>query len=73
VSAVAGASRVGLREFTLGTLLGAAPLVVIAFSLVDRARAAYLEPGPVTYASLAAVLGIVAAGGFIVWRRFGAA
>jgi phosphatidylserine/phosphatidylglycerophosphate/cardiolipin synthase-like enzyme/uncharacterized membrane protein YdjX (TVP38/TMEM64 family) len=73
VSAVAGASYIRLRTFALGTLLGTAPLVVIAFSLVDRARAAYLDPGPVTYASLAAVVGIVAAGGFIVWRRFGAA
>jgi len=72
VSAVAGASYIRLRAFALGTLLGTAPLVVIAFSLVDRARAAYLDPGPVTYASLAAVVGIVAAGGFIVWRRFGA-
>ncbi len=71
VSAVAGASYIGLREFVLGTLLGAAPLVVLTFSLVDRARAAYFEPGPVSYASLAAAAGIVAAGGFIVWRRFG--
>jgi phosphatidylserine/phosphatidylglycerophosphate/cardiolipin synthase-like enzyme/uncharacterized membrane protein YdjX (TVP38/TMEM64 family) len=71
VSAVAGASYIRLRDFVLGTLLGVAPLVVIVFSLVDRARAAYLDPGPVSYASLAAVAGLVAAGGFIVWRRFG--
>jgi len=72
VSAVAGASFIGLREFVLGTLLGMAPLVVMVFSLVNRARAAYVDPGPVTYASLAAVAGIVAAGGFVVWKRFGA-
>jgi uncharacterized membrane protein YdjX (TVP38/TMEM64 family) len=72
VSAVAGASHIRLPAFVLGTLVGVAPLVVIAFSLVNRARAAYLEPGPVTYASLAAVAGIVAAGGYLVWRRFGA-
>jgi phosphatidylserine/phosphatidylglycerophosphate/cardiolipin synthase-like enzyme/uncharacterized membrane protein YdjX (TVP38/TMEM64 family) len=71
-SAVAGASRIRLREFVLGTLLGTAPLVLIVFSLVNRARAVYLDPGPVTYASLAAAAGIVAAGGLVVWRRFGA-
>jgi phospholipase D1/2 len=71
VSAVAGASAVRLRDFALGTLIGVAPLVVIAFSLVDRARAAYFEPGPVSWAFLAASIGIVAAGGFLVWRRFG--
>jgi uncharacterized membrane protein YdjX (TVP38/TMEM64 family) len=71
VSAVAGASYIRLRDFVLGTLLGVAPLVVIVFSLVDRARAAYLDPGPVSYASLAAAAGLVAAGGFMVWRRFG--
>jgi uncharacterized membrane protein YdjX (TVP38/TMEM64 family) len=71
VSAVAGASSIRLRDFVVGTLLGVAPLVVIIFSLVNRARAVYLEPGPASYASLAAAAGIVAAGGFIVWRRFG--
>lgn len=71
VNAVAGASYIRLRDFVLGTLLGLAPLVVLAFSLVDRARAAYHDPGPVTYASLAAATGLIAAGALLVWRRFG--
>lgn len=71
VNAVAGASYIRLRDFILGTLLGVAPLVVLAFSLVDRARAAYHDPGPVTYASLAAATGLIAAGALVVWRRFG--
>jgi phospholipase D1/2 len=72
VSAVAGASRIRLSDFVLGTAIGVAPIIVLAFSFVDRARAAFLEPGPVTYAALAAVTGIIAAGALMVWRRFGA-
>jgi phospholipase D1/2 len=71
VSAVAGASRIRLSDFLLGTAIGVAPIIVLAFSFVDRARAAFLEPGPVTYASLAAVTGIIAVGAVVVWRRFG--
>ena len=72
VNAVAGASRIRLRDFLLGTALGVAPLVVVAFSFVDRVRAAFVDPGMVTYAALAAVTGIIAAGAIVVWRRFGA-
>jgi phosphatidylserine/phosphatidylglycerophosphate/cardiolipin synthase-like enzyme/uncharacterized membrane protein YdjX (TVP38/TMEM64 family) len=72
VNAVAGASRIPLSDFLLGTAIGVAPMIVLAFSFVDRARAAFLEPGPVTYAALAAVTGIIAAGAVVVWRRFGA-
>jgi phosphatidylserine/phosphatidylglycerophosphate/cardiolipin synthase-like enzyme/uncharacterized membrane protein YdjX (TVP38/TMEM64 family) len=71
VNAVAGASRIPLRDFLLGTAIGVAPLIVLVFSFVDRARAAFLDPGPVTYAALAAVTGIIAAGAVVVWRRFG--
>jgi phosphatidylserine/phosphatidylglycerophosphate/cardiolipin synthase-like enzyme/uncharacterized membrane protein YdjX (TVP38/TMEM64 family) len=72
VNAVIGASRVSLRDFILGTALGVTPLIVLAFSLVDRARAAFVDPGLVTYAALAAVTGIIAVGAVLVWRRFGA-
>ena len=73
VSAVAGASRIRLRDFLLGTAIGVAPLIVLVFSFVDRARAAFLDPQPVTYAALAAVTGIIAVGAVFVWRRFGGA
>jgi uncharacterized membrane protein YdjX (TVP38/TMEM64 family) len=71
VNAVAGASHVRLRDFLLGTALGVAPLIVVAFSFVDRARAAFVEPDLVNYAALAAVTGIIALGAVLVWRRFG--
>jgi uncharacterized membrane protein YdjX (TVP38/TMEM64 family) len=71
VNAVAGASRIRLRDFLIGTAIGVTPLIVLAFSFVDRARAAFVEPGPVTYAALAAVTGIIALGAIVVWRRFG--
>ncbi len=70
-SAVAGASHIRLSDFLLGTAIGVAPIIVLAFSLVDRARAAFQEPGPVTYAALAAVTGIIVVGALVVWRRFG--
>ena len=72
VNAVAGASRIRLRDFLLGTAIGVAPVIVLAFSFVDRARAAFVDPGPVSYAALAAVTGIIAGGAIVVWRRFGA-
>ena len=72
VNAVAGASRIRLRDFLVGTAIGVAPVIVLAFSFVDRVRAAFLDPGPVTYAALAAVTGIIAVGAIVVWRRFGA-
>jgi phosphatidylserine/phosphatidylglycerophosphate/cardiolipin synthase-like enzyme/uncharacterized membrane protein YdjX (TVP38/TMEM64 family) len=70
VSAVAGASRIRLRDFLLGTAIGVSPLVVLTFSFVGRVRAAFLDPGPETYAALAAVTGIIAVGAIVVWRRF---
>jgi phosphatidylserine/phosphatidylglycerophosphate/cardiolipin synthase-like enzyme/uncharacterized membrane protein YdjX (TVP38/TMEM64 family) len=72
VNAVAGASRIHLRDFLVGTAIGVAPVIVLTFSFVDRARAAFVDPGPVTYAALAAVTGIIAVGAIVVWRRFGA-
>ncbi len=71
VNAVAGASRVPLRDFLLGTALGAAPLIALAIAFVDRARAALADPGPATYAGLAIVATVIAAGALFVWRRFG--
>jgi len=71
IGVVAGASRIRLRDFLLGTAIGVAPLIVLVFSFVDRARAAFLDPQPVTYAAVAAVTGIIAVGAVVVWRRFG--
>jgi phosphatidylserine/phosphatidylglycerophosphate/cardiolipin synthase-like enzyme/uncharacterized membrane protein YdjX (TVP38/TMEM64 family) len=72
INAVAGASRIRLSDFVLGSALGLTPLIVIAFSFVDRVRAAFIQPGAESYASLAAVTGIIAVGALFVWRRLGA-
>jgi uncharacterized membrane protein YdjX (TVP38/TMEM64 family) len=73
VNAVAGASYVPLRDFLLGTALGAAPLIALAIAFVDRARAALADPGPATYGGLAIVAAVIVAGALFVWRRFGKA
>ena len=72
VNAVAGASRIGLREFLLGTMIGIAPMIVIAMVFVDRVGAALARPGPGTIAALVAVAAVVIAGAWHVWRRFAA-
>jgi phospholipase D1/2 len=73
VNAVAGASRVGLRDFLLGTALGMAPVIALAVVFVDRVRAALANPGPVTYAALAADTALIVAAAVFIWRRFGRA
>lgn len=55
VNLVAGASRLGAREFALGTALGMAPGILVLTLFADRALAAVREPGLATLASLAAV------------------
>jgi uncharacterized membrane protein YdjX (TVP38/TMEM64 family) len=44
VNAVAGASRVPLRDFLPGTAIGMAPLIALAVAFVDRVRAAFADP-----------------------------
>jgi phosphatidylserine/phosphatidylglycerophosphate/cardiolipin synthase-like enzyme/uncharacterized membrane protein YdjX (TVP38/TMEM64 family) len=72
LSAVAGASRVRLRDFMLGTALGLVPPIVLALAVVDRVRAALAQPDPVNWSLLGAVMGLIAAAVLLVWRRFGA-
>ena len=71
VSLVAGASRVDPGDFLLGTALGIGPVIAVAAIFVDRVRAAFTEPGPVSYAVLAALAVLVAATAWAIWRRFG--
>jgi phospholipase D1/2 len=73
VNAVAGASRVPLRDFLLGTAIGTAPLIALAIAFVDRAKAALANPGVASYAGLATLAAVIAAGALFVWRRFGKA
>jgi len=68
VNLVAGASRVRLRDFALGTLLGTAPGILAIALLQTRAQAALARPGPASLALLA--LAVVATlGVFAVIRR----
>jgi len=71
VNAVAGASRVRLRDFLLGTAIGMTPGIGLIVTFVDRIGAAVTNPGPVTFATLAAVAAIIGAAAWFVWRRFG--
>jgi uncharacterized membrane protein YdjX (TVP38/TMEM64 family) len=73
VNAVAGASRVRLGDLMLGTVLGLAPWLLLTLTFVDRVRAALGEPGPVSYALLAADTALIVLAVLFVWRRFGAA
>jgi phosphatidylserine/phosphatidylglycerophosphate/cardiolipin synthase-like enzyme/uncharacterized membrane protein YdjX (TVP38/TMEM64 family) len=71
VNAVAGASRIPLRDLMLGTAFGMAPWILLTLTFVDRVRAVLSEPGPVSYALLAADAALIAAAVVFVWRRFG--
>ncbi len=53
---VAGASRIGLRNFTLGTLLGMTPGILAHAILVDHLKAAVRDPG---IGSFALVTGVI--------------
>jgi uncharacterized membrane protein YdjX (TVP38/TMEM64 family) len=72
VNAVAGASRIRLRDLLLGTMLGLAPWIRLALPSVNRGRAVLADPGPVTYALLAADAALIVVAVRWIWRRFGA-
>ncbi|HJV11512.1 MAG TPA: VTT domain-containing protein [Burkholderiales bacterium] len=71
VNAVAGASRVRFAELMLGTALGMIPWILLTLTFVDRVRVVLREPGPVTYALLAADVALIVAAVVYVRRRFG--
>lgn len=71
VNAVAGASRLAMRDFLAGTAIGLAPVVALAATFVDRLSAALNDPGPVNYATLAADVTLIVIAALFVWQRFG--
>ena len=73
VNAVAGASRLPLRDLLLGTAVGLVPLILLTLIFVNRVRAALADPGPASYGLLAADTALIVAALLFVWRRFGAA
>jgi phospholipase D1/2 len=69
VNVVAGASQIHLRDFLLGTFLGLLPGVLGTVLFVDRIVASVRNPGPVTFALLAAVAGLLVGGTLVLRRR----
>ena len=54
VNAVAGASRIRLRDLMFGTALGMAPWIVMTLTFVDRVRAMVADPRPARMLALLA-------------------
>jgi phospholipase D1/2 len=71
VNAVAGSSRIGLREFLLGTAVGMFPGIVLTMLFVDRLAAAITDPGGGTFAALGLVTAGVIVAAIAIHRHFG--
>ncbi|MEN3352421.1 MAG: phospholipase, partial [Betaproteobacteria bacterium] len=71
VNAVIGASHIHMKDFLLGTAIGMAPGIAVTVIFVDRVAAAVTDPGPGTYAALAAVAAILVGVAIYVRRHFG--
>lgn len=69
VNLVAGSARIDRRVYALGTLLGMLPGTVLTAVFIDRALAAIRDPGPLTWAALAAVALVVVAAILLLRRR----
>jgi phospholipase D1/2 len=69
VNAVAGASRIRLREFLLGTLLGMLPGITATVIFVDRVAAAVTDPGLDTFLMLAGFAALIIAIALFVHKR----
>lgn len=63
VNLVAGASRISFRDYTIGTLLGMTPGIVLMVVFIDRLQAAVENPSTGTFV-IAAVIGVVAVAAF---------
>ena len=64
VNMTAGAFRVRLRDYVLGTFLGLAPGTIVISLFMDRLTAALASPDAGTYTALAVV---VVGGVFLLW------
>jgi phospholipase D1/2 len=72
VNVVAGASRIGWRDFVVGTALGMSPGIVATVVFVDRLIAAVRHPGPKTIALLTVIAAVLIATALLVHRRLAA-
>lgn len=69
VSVVAGAARIRRAGYLLGTALGMLPGIALYALFVDRARAALLDPHPLTWLALAAAIALMVVVGFLLRKR----
>jgi len=69
VNMVAGASRIGLRTFLAGTMLGMAPGVAMLTILAGRIRAAAADPNWLTMTLAGVVLAVFGAAAWYLRRR----
>ncbi len=70
VNVAAGVTRIGWRDFLLGTVLGLLPGIVLTSAFIDRALAALAEPSAGRVAALAGVLAVIVAMGWALHRKF---
>jgi phospholipase D1/2 len=66
---VVGASRIGFRDFALGTVLGLAPTLGMTVLVAERARLALEHPGAFNVLALAGLVALVVAVAMFVARR----
>jgi phosphatidylserine/phosphatidylglycerophosphate/cardiolipin synthase-like enzyme/uncharacterized membrane protein YdjX (TVP38/TMEM64 family) len=69
VSAVAGASRIRLREFMIGTFLGMLPGIIATVIFIDRVAAAVTDPRPATFLMLIGFAALIVAIAMFIHRR----
>jgi phospholipase D1/2 len=69
VSLIAGAARVRRVGYWIGTALGMLPGIILYALFVDRARAALLDPHPLTWLALAAALALMIVVALLVRRH----
>ena len=69
VNIVAGASRIRLRDFVLGTMLGIAPGILAISFFEHQLQVAIREPGVKSFAFLAVLVGAIVIIALVVNRR----
>jgi uncharacterized membrane protein YdjX (TVP38/TMEM64 family) len=68
INMVAGASRIRFRDFVLGSAIGLLPGIIGMSVFTERLAAAIEKPNLPAFATLAAVVAILIASGWAIWR-----
>jgi len=66
VNLVAGAARIGWRDYLVGTVVAMTPGIVLMVVFADRALAALRDPGPWTFAVLALLAALILASSWAI-------